>query len=229
MKTWILMTATILAAGCTTLDRAKDELRDKADELLSEWESALIDWAGLDKLVARYVKPAPADDGGEGWNPSGAFARIDFGGAQTAGVFQVELRGMKPGAGTGANGTTGSGNHPERLFVAFKGSGLDKATAYTMHKSRNAVRTNVRSKDKTIAYQCHNSNTHGNRPEPTVWRWAWRAGKLWVYAGDTLLKDYPQSIGDIRFTSAYVGGESARPFEGEWRNAKFESKIGGVH
>ena len=165
------------------------------------------------------INPMPPTS--EGWNPSGTFALIDFGGAQTAGVFSVELRGMKPGKGTGESGTTGSGNHPERLFVAFKGSGLDKCTAYTMHKGRNAVRTNVRSKDAAIAYQCHNSNTHGDRPESTVWRWEWRDGTLWIYAGDELLKDYPQKIGGIKFASVVVGGESARPFEGEWRNAEF--------
>lgn len=163
----------------------------------------------------------PMPPASEGWRGNDV-EFVDFGGAHTAGVFSVEVRGMKPGPGTGEKGTTGSGDKPERFLWEFAGKHVDKADGYTMHKKRNGVRTNLRSKDKTVAYQCHKANTHGDRPNPTVWRWEWHDGKMWIYAGDELLKDYPLSIGPMRFTGVYLGGtDRSRPFEGEWRNAAF--------
>jgi len=171
------------------------------------------------------LKPAePEDDGG--WK-GGIVERIDFGGDYASGVLTLEVRGMKPGPGTGANGTTGSGNHPERFLLEMFGPQVDKVDCYTMHKGRNAVRTNCRSKDRSVAYQSHNANTHGDRPEPIEWRWEWHDGKLWIYAGNELLKDYPRPIGPMRFAGCHIGGtDRSRPFEGQWRNATFEKGDG---
>ena len=199
----VVISLTMLAAGCKT-----DDLGNVADLR-----------AAYDKAQTS-INPMPPTS--EGWTGN-TVEKLDFGGAQTAGVFTVEVRGMKPGAGTGENGTTGSGNKPERMFVELYGPHVDKADTYTMHKGRNAVRTSLRSKDKVIAYQSHNANTTGDRPAPTVWTYKWGGGRLWIYAGDELLKDYPQDLGPMSFSGVYIGGtDRTRPFEGEWRNAAFE-------
>ena len=176
------------------------------------------DWTRLDKLADSYIKPTqPADDGGEGWNPSGTITRIDFGGAQTAGVFRVELRGMMPQEKSDDN---------EKFFLMFRAKGYPKGgNFYTVHPSgeRNGVRVRLQNDDGTAKVHISNSITSAHRPAPTLWVLTWKGdGNLHVVVGGEKAKGSPFYVGAWAPTSGYVGGnEDGRTFEGEWRNAEF--------
>jgi len=200
----VLIAIAVACGGCKTIDEAKDYIAD---------------YASLDKLAEKYIKPAQADDGGEGWNPSGTITRIDFGGAQSSGTFRVELRGMMPQEQSGDN---------EKFFLMFRAKGYPKGgNFYTVHPAseRNGVRLRLQNDAGTAKVHISNSITSAYRQEPTLWVLKWKGdGKLHVTVGGEKAKGSPFEVGAWAPTSGYVGGnEDGRVFEGEWRGAAFEN------
>ena len=212
-KILISILAMILISGCSTYRGWKD------------FPSGLS-FDKLDKLYEKNFKNVKKDD--DGWFRD-TVQKVDFGGRQSKGKLSFETKDMKPGPGTGENGTTGSGNKPERFVLRLKAKGYSKAfDLYTMHKGRNGLRVRVKSENKEISVHIGGFITHGDRPDPCLWEVWWEDNKLWITADNQLCNgddDLPWTVGNTNISfepeAAYLGGGGARPFEGSLRNAKF--------
>ena len=212
----LLIVLLFVLTGCATIDKVK------------EWKNfpTGLKFDDLDNLYEKYFDKAERDEGG--WVRD-TVEKVNFEGKHSEGIFTVEVKDMKPGPGTGKNGTTGSGNKAERFFLRFKSKGYDKALdIYTMHKGRNGVRARVKSEDGTISIHIGGFITHGDRVDPHVWKIKWDDNKVWIWAAGELCNGdnkLPWTIGNTNISfkpeAVYIGGGGDRPFEGAWRHPKF--------